>query len=114
MNTQEKDKLSAQIKAVLDRSVDDLDADTQYQLRMTRTNVLNNDSQRRQNWPVFAGITGFATVSALTAWLVLFQPHHISGDRESLSGIDSVLIEANTNTELYGFYIWLSQQELKS
>lgn len=116
MNNSQQEKTGQQIKSVLDRSVDELSSETRYQLQMRRAQVLNNQSRSNwwSKWPVLSGVTVFASISALAAFLFLGQPQFQPQETNMMSELDAVFFEADTNIELYeqyDFYVWLSQQE---
>lgn len=109
--------LDQHIKTVLDRSVDDLDEDTRYQLQMMRAKVLETKPKRNffAKWPVFGGIATFASISMLAIFLFVNKPQFQSGEGNMLE-LDAVFFEADTSLELYeqyDFYVWLSEQEFK-
>lgn len=110
-----QDQLNQHIKTLLDHSVDQLDADTRYQLQLKRAQVINNSTKSHfiQNWPVFGGIATFASIAALAGFLFIGQPQNATHEM-ALPQLDSVFLEIDTSIELYeqyDFYVWLSQQE---
>jgi len=116
MSNSRQEKTKQQIKFVLDRSVDELSAETRYQLQMRRAQVLNNQSKSKwwSKWPVFGGVTVFASISALAAFLLLSQPQFQPQETNMITELDAVFFDADANIELYeqyDFYVWLSQQE---
>ncbi len=116
MNNGQQEDTKRQIKSVLDRSVDELSVETRYQLQIRRAQVLNNQSKSKwwSKWSVFGGITVFASISALAAFLLFSQPQFQPQETNMMSELDAVFFEADTNIELYeqyDFYVWLSQQE---
>lgn len=116
MNDSKQDKLTQQIKLVLDRSVDELDADTRYQLQKTRARVLNNKSSKNRwtSWSTFGGVSAFASICALAVFILIQQPQLNTNDTNMLTELDAELLEVDTNIELYeqfDFYVWLSHQE---
>ncbi len=116
----EQDKLVKQIKSVLDQSVEDIDADTRYQLQMARAKVLQSNDvaipwyQRKSIW---ASVASFASISAFAAFLFISSPEYMLDDVDMMSNVDSFLFETEAGIELYeqyDFYVWLSEQEVNS
>lgn len=116
----EQDKLVKQIKSVLDQSVEDIDADTRYQLQMARAKVLQSNDvaipwyQRKSIW---ASVASFASISAFAAFLFISSPEYMLDDVDMMSNVDSFLFETDAGIELYeqyDFYVWLSEQEVNS
>ena len=119
MSTDKQEKLNQQIRSVLDQSVEDLDDKTCYRLQMVRADVLNAQTKSKwwSKWPMSGGMAGFASITALLAFIFISQPHYISENSVKLTAVDAVLFDADTNIELYEqyeFYVWLSEQETKS
>ncbi len=115
MSNINQEKLNQQIKSVLDRSVEELDADTRYQLQITRAQVLDDQASTRiwSKWPMFGGVATFASIVALAGFLIVGQPQ-LQFDEVNDMQLDAVLFEADANIDLYeqyDFYLWLSQQE---
>lgn len=117
MNKDKHQDLDQQIKRVLDRSVEELDADTRYQLQLRRAKVLESQAKSNiwKNWPIFGGLATFASMATLATFLFISQTQLPSNDSH-LSELDTGLFEADSNIELYeqyDFYVWLSEQESK-
>jgi hypothetical protein len=117
MKQSEQDKLSQQIKSVLDQSIEDLDADIRYQLQMTRARVLQSNDVTRPWYyrkSIWASVASFASVSVLAAFLFINAPGYKLDDMEMMSNVDALLFETDAGIELYeqyDFYVWLSEQE---
>ncbi len=120
MKQSHQDKFSQQLKTVLDKSLDDIDADSRYRLQMARAKVLQTeqDSVRwYKRFPVWTRIAGLASVSMLAAFLFINTNSYKVDDLEMMSSVDSILFEADIGIELYeqyDFYVWLSEQETNS
>lgn len=119
MKQPEQDKLTQRIKSVLDKSVEDIDADTRYQLQMARAKVLQLNtlvSRWYQRKSIWASVASFASVTVLVAFLFVNVPEYQLNDVEMISNVDSILFfEADDGIELYeqyDFYVWLAKQEV--
>ena len=120
MKQSEQDKLAQQIKSVLDQSVQDIDADTRYQLQMARAKALQSNDvaslwyQRKSSW---ISVPSFVSISVLAAFLFVGTPEYKLNDVDMMSNVGSLLFEADAGIELYeqyDFYVWLSKQEANS
>ena len=115
-----QDKLAQQIKSVLDESVQDIDADTRYQLQIARAKVLqsgNESTAWAKHWPVWAGVVSIACISLLTASLLINTSNYEVEEFEMMTSMDNLLFESDAGIELYeeyDFYVWLSEQEANS
>ncbi len=108
--------LEQQVKSVLDRSVEEIGDDIQYQLQLARARALEkgNDSipwyRRRVAWASVAGLVSACVLTlALFGELSVYNP----AGRELASAIETSLFEDDTSMELYEeyeFYVWLSDQ----
>ncbi len=120
MKHAEQDKLTQQIKSVLDQSVEDIDADTRYQLQMARAKVLQSNevtSDWYQRKSIWASVASFACISVLAAFLFIGSPEHQLNNVDMVGNVDSLLFEIDAGIELYeqyDFYVWLSSQEVNS
>ena len=117
MKHSEQDKLTRQIKSVLDQSVKNIDANTNYQLQMARAKVLQSNAvasgwyQRKSVW---ASVASFACILVLAAFLFVGSPEYTLNDVDMISNVDGLLFESDAGIELYeqyDFYVWLSSQE---
>jgi hypothetical protein len=120
MKHSEQDKLVQQIKSVLDQSVQDIDADTRYQLQMARAKVLQSDqitSDWYQRKIIWASVAGFSCLVVLVAFLLIGSPEYQLNDVDMISNVDGLLFETDAGIEMYeqyDFYVWLSRQEANS
>ncbi len=119
MKKPEQDNFTKQIKSVLDQSVLDIDAKTKYQLQMARVNALQTRGQGRwyQRKSSWLGLTSFASISMLAAFLFISQPEYPLDDLDVVSNEEGLLFETDAGIELYEqyeFYVWLSTQEANS
>lgn len=117
MNKYKHQDLDQQIKRVLDRSVEELDADTRYQLQLRRAKVLESQAKSDiwRNLPVFGGLATFTSIVVLATFLFIGQTQ-LPSNENHLTELDTGLFEADSNIELYeqyDFYVWLSEQESK-
>ncbi len=120
MKQNKQEKLTRQIKLVLDQSVQDIDPDTRQKLQMARAQVLQSDSSSSawsQRKTIWGSVAGFACASMLALFLYINTPSYKLNDVEVVSNVDSPLFEADAGIELYeqyDFYVWLSEQETNS
>ena len=116
MNNLENDKFAQQIKSVLDESIKDIDADTQYQLQMARAKVLEKSNIPRwyQRWTIWATISGVTVMSVLAILLLYINPNYQSQNLEIIASIENTVTEEDVYMEFYeeyDFYVWLSEQD---
>ena len=73
----EQDELSRRISATLDRSVEELDADTQLQLQQLRRSALQ---PRQRNYRPAMMVAASLAALILVPWLALHQPAPVPED----------------------------------
>lgn len=110
MNDRDKEKkFAGSVKAVLDRSLEDLDGSVQVRLREARRKALESTPK---GIPAFLWAGGFATASVLVlvTGLWLFQP--ASSPVMSLEDVE--VLAAAEDPEFYDeldFYHWLAETD---
>ena len=104
---------------LLDKSVDEVGEDTRYRLQMARAQVLEQEPRQPwfRRWHTWATATGFASIFAVALVTTQQAPVYESAPMEYLSDQPMQLLEDEAALDLYeeyDFYVWLSQQEIKS
>lgn len=120
MKQAKQEKFEQQVKSVLDQSVEDINADTRYQLQMARAKVLQSNegaSLWYQKKPMWASVASFASVSVLVTVLMFSSSEYKQEALDVVTNQDSILFESDTGIDMYeqyDFYVWLSTQEVKT
>ncbi len=107
MKQTEQNKLAQQIKSVLDQSVKDIDADTQYQLQLARVKALQSkDVVKRwyQSKSIWASVASLASVSVLVVLISTSPLEYPVSGVDMMSNMDGLLFETDESIELYEQY----------